>query len=262
MQTSLRECGWVIAAVFGLSMAASCATGPMAIAEKRYYAVPGQDHTNYFRLRVAGQTKLSVADYRSGWFPTEAVDSLYGDISPTSNLPSLRARTALEEEISAAVLQVERAWLAAAQDPRTTQAELDELQQARRRVVMAPASPNALTGAVEIEFDPRKGIAVRHSDEKLVFVLAANPDEVIGKIAQFAEDQKTALEVERLGSVVEQRVRNDAAALEGRSTVGSRLDGVLSQQLAIARSGLESETRDGVMARIDLLVDLLDSIPY
>ena len=53
-----------------------------------------------------------------------------------------------------------------------------------------------------MEYDPSKNIALRHSNDKLVFFMSSDPDKVIGNIASFAESNETSLQVLKLSEMI------------------------------------------------------------
>lgn len=251
-----------------LSCAAALAAGgcgTMELKGTEYFAVPSGDNTNYYRMRVWARTQLGKADYRSGWYPADAVDALFGDVSAEGAVNALAARRDIENAISASVESTTRAWLDEAAKPAPDPEHLAGLMEARRRVVAAPLpgsgdpGDRALARTLEIEFNPAAGVVTRHADEKRVFVLASNPDEVIGRIKAFAEDEKTALAVADIGTVIRESAEAEAAADEARAAVRKAADGAAATQ---ARTSAETvrTTLAGVQDPADRRRQLLAEI--
>ena len=243
----------------------SCSLGRMEVRETHYYAVPGEYSTNYYRLNVVAETILGDSEYRSGFFPANAVDNLFGDVSAEGGAKALEAKLQLEKQIRDSLLQVNAAYQAKARNPDSTELELEKLLDARRRVLAYPRwNPEVLRDTIEIDYNPSKGIAIRRADEKLVFVLSSNPDEVVGKIANFAESDKTVYSINQLAKVMAQRSRNEIAAKEASEEVNSKLDFLIHEQIKKALEILGDSppptSKELAIKEIDILIHLLDSI--
>lgn len=242
----------------------SCSTGRMVIKEQHYYAVRRGDDANYYRLKLRAKTFLGDAEYRSGWFPSHAVDSLFGDVTSGGGAKALETRRAIEKQIREKIVETDRAWLNKAADPEASDKELEKLLEARRRVLAYPiweASP--VKGTFEIEYNPARGVAMAHADEKLVFVLSSDPDEVIGKIANFAETDKTVLSINQFAKITAQRVRNQIAADEAAEEVNKRIDNLIHAQMQKALEVLDPfsfDKTEQAISEIDTLLRLLESI--
>jgi hypothetical protein len=235
----------------------------MKISEVHYFWVSNGDTANYYRLRVDGQTSLGVAQFRSGWYPARAVDSLFGSVSSDGAIAALEARNQIEMDISGKILSTNKAWLDAAADVNSTPDKLARLLEARRRVLAYPNSAKPpMEGAFEMEFNPAKGVALFHADEKLVFILSSNPDEVVGKIKNFAESEQTVLSINQLSKVVVQRSRNAAGAQTAVEDVNKKSDVLVLAQLKkslVTAKNLETPRADAIR-EIDLLLNLVTAV--
>ena len=248
-----------------LAFCVSCSLGQMEVRETHYYAVPGEHNTNYYRLNVKAKTILGDAEYRSGFFPSNAVDNLFGDVSAEGGAEALEARRLLERQIRDSLIQVNAKYQERARDPNTTDQELDKLLQARRRILAYPRwRPEVLSDTIEIDYNPSKGIAIRRSDEKLVFILSSNPNEVVGKIANFAESDKTVYSINQFAQVIAQRTRNEIAAQEATEAGNIKVDHLIYEQIEKALSILEdsptAESKELAIKEIDVLLQLLDNV--
>ena len=175
---------WLLGALVLMFVPLACTTGPMEIREVHYYAVPNGENTNYFRLKVTAKTSLGVASYREGWFPADAVDSLFGDVSEPGSVKALEAKVELKSAIRKGIVDTTKAWLKEASNPNADPEKLKNLFEARRRVLAYPKNiGEPFAGGLEIEYNPMKSLVAAHWDEKKVYVLASNPDEVVGKMA-------------------------------------------------------------------------------
>lgn len=222
---------WFWYALTGLATA-GCSQGTMTLQEVHYFAPTNESNTNYFRLRVFAETELGVSQYRSGWFPASSVDRLFGQVDDAGGIKALATRIVIESLISAKVEDTYKKWLEQAADPSVTQQELENLLNARRRVLAYPLSGlPPFPGTIEAEFNPARGVALRRSDEKLVFMLSSNPDDVIGKIANFSESDRTALTINRLGTLMANRSRADLVAKETANRVRSEMDATTVRRL-------------------------------
>jgi hypothetical protein len=241
-------------------VAAGCTTGPMDVREVRYWAVANGEDTNYYRMRVSGATRLGVAGYKSGWFPARAVDRLFGDVSSEGGVAELQVRSELEAQIAQKIKETQGAWLNAAADPNADEGLLRKLMEARRRVLAYPASTVVpYPGAIEVEYNPGVGVATRYADEKLVFVLASNPDEIIASLARFVEEDKTTLTINRMAGLLTQRAAAEVAAKKGTLEVDKASDPRMRASLGSAREKLAAgTTKPAALEAVDVLLTIVD----
>lgn len=236
----------------------------MKVRETHYFAVPNGESTNYYRLRVFADTRLGVSEYRSGWFPAESVDRLFGNVTGDDSASGVAAREELKKAVNAAVLATGQQWLTAAQNPATDVATLQRLLVARRRILAYPNGEGPpFPGATEISYNPALGVFVHHADEKLLFVLSSNPDAVVEQIANFSEEDKTVLAVHSLRDVAGQEMRNQLAAQAATLAVRNRADQLLAGQIGDALSAVVDKKNPhraaDALAHIDILLNLLDA---
>ena len=243
-----------------LPLSGCFSSGPMQVYERSYLAVPSGDNTNFFRTTVEGNTHLGDSNYDSGWFPADTVDKLYGSTSRTDSAQALKTKEDIRALMDEAILATTKGYLRAAQDPSSSEESIVAWLTAQRRVrAMAGDGIPLPDGAVEVEYDPSRSLALRHSGEKRVFVLASNPTEVIETISNFAGSAQTSATILRIADVVSQRRINDVDRVEARNEfkeqasniIVSHIDGVL---LAI-EGGLD---KDELLAEIDALLLLIE----
>jgi hypothetical protein len=235
----------------------------MRIQETHYYAISNGSNTNYYRLQVLAVTVLGESDYRSGWFPESAVDALFGDVTAEGGTEAARTRAELESVLNEKLKAAWTAWLEEAVKPNAEPAKLASLLAALRRVRAAPGRTIELPdGAIEMEWDPAKGLILNHRDQKLVFILASDPNAVVGKIASFAENERTALAVEDLSLIISERVLNEVASKEAVEAVRQRTDQIIRAQLLVAKGVADSVPVSPIQAikEIDTLLELLASV--
>lgn len=250
--------------IFVLFPILGCSSGPMEVRETHYYAVPNQDHTNinYYRLQVKADTRLGDAEYRSGWFPTRAVDNVFGDVSMENGVKILETRTALEGLINEKILSTTKNWLDAAENPDSPDEKLDSLSKARMRVLAYPRiGAEPYPGTIEIEYNPAKGVAQYHSDEKLIFILSSNPDEIIGEIANFAESEKTALAINQMAKLFSQQSVNKVASNEAVEEVNLASDKNVVAQIDLVLDSLERfPAKNTAIMQTQTLINQIDSV--
>jgi hypothetical protein len=236
----------------------------MRVHEVHYFKVESGEHANFYRMTVDADTTLGIAEYRSGWFPARSVDSLFGDVSSDGGVSALRFRNDLEGLIETNVLKTTRAYLEEASNPNADPNELRRLAEARRRVLAYPRSSGLKPrDYAEIDYDPARGIVTRHGDEKLVFIVSSNPDEVVGKIASFSESSASALTIQNLSRVVQIQVGNDLLAREGAAEALAKLDTLLVAQLTNTVNSIANYdvTKEVGIQKIDFILDLVNSLP-
>ncbi len=239
----------------------ACTTAPMNVEETHYYAVTNGTTTNYYRLRVDADTRLGQSEYRSGWFPADAVDALFGEVRMEDSGGAIAARLAIEQMIRQGIEQTTKAWLDEAKKVDADPQRLEQLMQARRRVLAYPASSEApFPGAVEIEYNPVLGVFIRHADEKLVFILSSDPDEVVNGIVQVAESDHTVYSINQLGKVISQRTRNDVARAEAAEAADAETAALVGGQIdsALEILGEGEPGRTEMLQQIDTLLAMLE----
>ena len=237
------------------------ACGRMTVKETHYYAVENSDNTNVFRVKVKARTVLGKAKYQSGWYPTNAVDSLYGNVRASGGQADLQARQEIETLIRNATIQATKDYNKVALNPASTEADIQRAMQVRRNVLAYPSLTEGIPESARIvDYNPSLGVAVRHADEKMVFVLSANPDAVIGNIKNFAESDKTSLAVSHLASVTSQRVRSEVVADESAEEIIRQAIGIqLKDSITILESTAETDN-ERIMDQIQILIEFLEGV--
>lgn len=260
--TSLRwQC-----VLLGLALTA-CTSGVMSLRETHYYAPVNESNTNYYRLRVFAETKLGVSQYRSGWFPTTSVDRLFGKVDDEGGVKSLETRAVIESLLGQKVKDTYRAWLDSASNPTMPTAVLDLLQQSMRRILAYPLIGGAepYPGALEVEYNPAKGVAIRRWDEKLVFILSSDPNDVVQKIANFSESDQTTRTINRFGQMLANRALGEVVSQEAALTVRAAADALLTAGIerttaaATAVQGGDQAKLGIVNQEIETLLTLLEA---
>jgi hypothetical protein len=253
------NCLWLFALPVFL---AGCTTGPMYVGEVHYYKVASATNANYFRLTVNAETHLGVAKYRSGFFPARSVDSLYGEVSSTAGVDALRTRDEIEKLINTNVFLVTSNWLQAARDPDTPTNRLAKIGATRSRLLTYPL-PQLAPGTALMDYDPIRGVVERHGDEKMVFFLASNPDDVINKIANFTETDATVLTINRLSTAAADQRRGAVEARGAALQVNQKYDALAYRALldALRVATNSASTTPDALKEINSLIELLDAQP-
>lgn len=226
-----------------LAIFAGCTTGPMDIQNVHYYAVKNRENTNYYRLRITAHTQLGIAGYREGWFPATAVDKLFGDVSASGDSSTSAAKDTIRKAYDDAVTAATKAYLDLAVNPDTPADKLKAAYEARIKVLTFPNTFNPVfpPGSGEIAYDADRGVAVPHSDEKLVIILSSDPDGVVGSIAAVAQDEKTAQTINNLGALMSQRSRADQAAAGARNDVQKQQVYAIRQAVVTAEKAVRPD---------------------
>jgi hypothetical protein len=233
----------------------------MKVQETHYLSVSNDDNTNYYRVRVTAHTSLGEAEYRSGWFPTSSLDMLFGNVTSSGGLEAMKVREEVKSQINEKILFTNKAWLDEAANLSPDITRLQNLLDARRRILAYPVG-SPFSGSMQMEYNPVLGLAINHSDEKLVFFLSSNPDEVIGKIANFSEDDKTVLALDKLTEITSQRYRNNITSQQAVEVVNKRIDTLVHNQITtvLELTAKPAPKKEEVLQQINTLIDLLEEI--
>ncbi|MES2974175.1 MAG: hypothetical protein V4757_11240 [Pseudomonadota bacterium] len=243
-------------------LSTGCATGRMEVEQVYYLAATNGTSTNYFRVKVRASTILGVAEFRQGWFPANSVDALFGNVSEENEGKALLTREKMREQLDESILDTQKQYLAAARNPKTTEAELKALLQAQARVRQTPRD-SAFGGADSrlIQYNPGKGLVVYKSDEKLVWVLSSNPDEVIGAIANFSEQEATQKDILKFTEVIIQSKRNEVVSRRASNTVRREDDDLVVAQITTASGALANAQKPAeVSAQVGGLLQLMRAL--
>jgi uncharacterized membrane protein len=75
------------------------------------------------------------------------------------------------------------------------------------------------------------------SDEKLVFVLSANPDTIIRSISQIANDNETKAAIQRFANVIVEGAKQTIDRKPDRDTVVLQTEGLIALLRSLEGSG-------------------------
>jgi hypothetical protein len=224
-------------------LSCSCTLGMTRLSKTHYIAVPSEDNVNYFRVRVEGSADLSKVKFASGWFPAEAVDSLYGAADEAGVAEAYKVKNDIKEQYNKAIVSTAQGYLEAAANPNSKPEVIEAWLRAQRRVrATAGAEMSLPAGAIEVEYDPASGLALRHAGEKLVFVMSSNPDDIIGAIARFSKDAEVGATVLTLSDVVRQNAANDVEQTIARNEARAKLNAVIMKRIDVLLTEMQDST--------------------
>jgi len=221
---------------------ANSQTASMDVEEVFYVAVASGENTNYFRVTIKGKSVLGVAAYESGWFPSAAVDRLYG----AGNIESVKSELANEKIKNAfddAYVAAYDAYMKAAQNPASTDEEIAKHLLVLKRVRAVPGEGTPLPdGAKEIEYDPVSNLTLMHSGEKFVIAFSSNPDEVLNGIKTTAQNNETSRAILKLSQLAKGQEDAENVRLAKEKQNIERFASLLSARLTSTAGLLEEKT--------------------
>ena len=221
---------------------ANSQTASMDVEEVFYVAVASGENTNYFRVTVKGKSVLGVAAYESGWFPSAAVDRLYG----AGNIESVKSELANEKIKNAfddAYVAAYDAYMKAAQNPASTDEEIAKHLLVLKRVRAVPGDGTPLPdGAKEIEYDLVSNLTLMHSGEEFVIAFSSNPDEVLNGIKTTAQNNETSRAILKLSQLAKGQEDAENVRLAKEKQNIERFASLLSARLTSPAGLLEEKT--------------------
>jgi len=190
--------------LFGV-LISGCSMGRTSLSETYYYAVPSpynEGNTNFYRLRLTGGSLLSKTQYRHGYYPARAVDAFLGNVQLDKGARELeledRLMTMIDEGTEIAWKNYIAETVATGKNNSTINDDkLKTKSDARRKLLEYPQKSK-----LEIDYNPAGNIITYNSNNKLIFFLSSNPNEVMSRITSFAEDEKTIQSVNRLSQFI------------------------------------------------------------
>ncbi|MEP5611884.1 MAG: hypothetical protein ABJP45_06525 [Cyclobacteriaceae bacterium] len=226
--------------------------GSMKVTTRKYFSISNGEDVNYYRLRIKGRSVLGNAQFRAGWYPTESVDMLFGDVSEDAETDYQKTKQEIKKHLNKTIKETYQAYLDTAKHPDTNAKYLEKVLEARRRVLLAPEKYSSLDRSYIVEYDVTKGVAISHSDEKLIYILSSDPDEVIGKIANFTESEKTVKTIQNLSRTLGNQKLME---LENEKAQVARLDTLIKSQVTKVITALENDADEE--KQLAILINLL-----
>ena len=273
VQTSFKECLSRYLALAVLLFSAACTDGPLEIDEQYYLRASDGNNVNYYRITVSAETRLSKAEFRQGWYPVDALDALFGDVSDEAASRELETLTTLKRQINETLIELRKLYNAELVKLDT---EIEAYEKKLRRLLEAEArlrrfasrSPDSLAGDESIRFesadyDPAAPLITRRSGQRLVFILSADPDQIIQDIQRFAEDQKTQSVVQQLTDLLAATGRRELEARRGEAAASEEGDAKVAAQidtLLAALGGDPSPSKARVLAELEALGLVIEQI--
>jgi hypothetical protein len=239
-----------------------CSLGRMEVDEVYYLKLTNGTDSAYTRVTVKGSTFLSDSKYRSGWFPSEAVDTVLGNVGDDTTGKTRAARDEMRDQLIDAMKQAHENFLAVALKPDASEAEIRQALQSWARTRLAPIGDDPdVEGAIIVEYNPAQGLETFRSDEKLIFVLSANPDTVIRSISQIANDNETKAAIQRFTNVIVEQAKADVEAKKATADVAAKADVFLAGQVDAVAQAMDSKAnRDAVVRQTEALISLLRGV--
>jgi hypothetical protein len=224
--------------------------GRTTVDQTYFLAVPSDSNLNFLRIRVHADGELGESNFRSGWFPADAVDSLYGDVSDKGATDAFRIREQIKSKYDAAALKALDGYLAVADDAKADPALVQSWLIAMRRVRVTASEDSPLPrGAQEVEYDPGRDVTTFHAGEKLVLVFSSDPTNVIAAISSFSSDVQTSATVQDLADVIRQRSSNEIVSLEAQNSAKAKTDSLIGQRLDALSSFLKTNPKQSDLSR-------------
>ena len=222
-----------------------CTDGPLTIQERYYLNVTDDWNTNHYRITVTAQTQLSKAEFRQGWYPEDAVDALFGNVSEEAGIEHLRTERTLRENINKTLIELEKKYHSTLLNEELSQNEkkekIDDIRKARSdlfRVPIPDTPENAETRT--IEYDPAENLITRRSGQKLIFILSADPDKIIEDIAEFAESEKTQAEILDFAKLVVDVTTADVQVSKAQVELAKANDAQIATEIQFALQRISS----------------------
>lgn len=259
-------------AVMAVVVAGGCAPmtdGEMDISERYYLAASDGRDVNFYRVTLSAHTAYSKAEFRQGWYPADAVDAVFGNVSQDDSVARLRTEAELRKNIddTLVALSARRAEILSKAAPLTPQEreDLADIDQRKRTLFAYPWLEYGETDSggqtVVMEYNPERGIVTRRNGEKLVFLLSADPDAIIQDMAGFSEAQQTRLGIDYFAEVLTNSANREVfernAILELER---SRDAGISTRIEAIRKSIPTTATADELRAQLLALRALIGNL--
>lgn len=210
----------------GLALTASiavsaCSQGNMSVKQQYFLTAELDGNAVHYRVNIRANTVLSDAKFRQGWFPAEAVDSVFSEATGSDAGSTYDTRDKLKRQINTTLLELRKRYgeelLKAAPDGEKLTGLL--LAENRLRYYAAREIGDDYDFSETMEFDPISGLITNRSGDKLVLILSANPDQIIQSIANFSEEEKTKAVIKGLVDFIGANARKDLDKKEALAEV-------------------------------------------
>lgn len=246
---------------------AGCSSGPMDIRDRYYLGASNGNDRVYYRITINANTRMGDAEFRQGWFPSEAVDALFGDVSEDGSAEALTVREELRKQIDQKLIAARKAYLKLAVQPDAKPEDLEKRLLAVRNVRLAARDSLQDIGAVGemMEYKPQANLVTYRAGQKLVLMLSSNPDQIITQLAKLAEDTDTEKLFNKFAQVIEGKehiedLREQATfeqSLQQSANVGTEIEEAVQ---FLGDDSKPVKNREKVLGRIDALISLLEAV--
>ncbi|MBL8999619.1 MAG: hypothetical protein JNK25_00620 [Phycisphaerae bacterium] len=248
------------AAAAGAAVLCGCQAGTMSIDEKCYLAAydPQTGDANYYRLTIKGKTTLGVAKFRQGWYPSEAVDAVLSGKTQEFNGSDLQAQRDIRAQLITAYKAAHESYLTVAQDPASTNEEVEQALRALMNIRRMPTISNS-PDAQFIEYNPRAGIEINREGQKPVIFLCSNPDDIIKAIRDVTVNATTDALISDVAGVIAQREQRQHAQLLAGSAQAAADDAAILAYIDALNTSLANGDARRIAADLEALARLLRS---
>ena len=239
----------------------------MEISEQHYISATNGKDNVYYRINVEGTTVFSEASYRQGWYDEDSVDALFGDISNAGSKKALSTRETIRKQIDTSLIQARQAYLEAVLAPKADNIDVQSKLEALKRVRLSVESAtHGLDGAYVMDYDPMKNLKRKRVGQKMVMILSSDPDQILNKLRELTEDEKTT---EILDSLVDtMRGKTDIESLKKHLDNQEKLiqnEKILSQlstfikniPTKIKSASVSDTDRNAIVAETKALINIL-----
>lgn len=112
-----------------------------------------------------------------------------------------------------------------------------------------------------MEYYPKRDLITQRDGQKLVFILSANPDEIINDISSFASEEQTEALIHKLTGKLVKGEEQRVVTLAAESEIQDRADKLIADQLTSTKTDLKPDAqRQWVINRLNDLISLIESV--
>lgn len=235
--------------------------GQVDLREQYYLGASNGTEMVYYRVTIQADTFLANMQFRQGWYPAYAVDQLFGDVSDNGVVETLSARDEIRKQIDEKLKEARTRYLEVAADPDSSNSEVEAALRAVMRVRL-DASPSLLDsdGILDkthlIEYDPDADLSTRRAGHKKIYLLSADPNQVIQELQRLAADTDTQKLISDFNKALTTAISREATdtaleTIQGRERI--------SRQLAALHDAADDDSvlRSTVLSELDATISVL-----
>ncbi|WP_102795873.1 hypothetical protein [Bowmanella denitrificans] len=213
----------------------------MSVNEVFYIAVASGENTNYYRITVNAKSVLGEAEYQAGWYPSHAVDKLYGGGSIHNETRAILTEYELYETFNTAYKTAYQSYLTEAKNPDTSEEKIAKFLLTLKRLRALPGEGTPLPeGAREIEYDPSANMALHHAGQKFVIAFSSNPDQVLQNIKSTSESIDSGATIQRLSGILSHQAQSSKEILKVEKVQSDKFDSALVDMMQRVKESLKA----------------------